>query len=274
LGLTRTPASMNYRKCNPLYGYRWFAEGAKLFLSQPWPWLALVGLTLLFLLVLSLLPLLGLIGIFTLFPGIAAGFLLASRAAMDRQPINFQHLLAGFKSAAKPLLAVGGMAFLIFFLALLFILFGWREEFRRLVELMQSPTPDKDALLTAAQQLTQPSLLVLGVMLLLAVATWFAPALVLFRQADARSAMVLSLRACLANFFPFLVFCVLLLLLDFATSLILRLLRALFQRLGNEQAANLAAMFFTFPIICGFMAIIFAAAYISYLDVFESQPQA
>jgi len=264
---------MEYRKCNPLYGYRWFSEGAKLFLSQPWPWLAMVGITLLFLMVLSLMPLFGLIGIFALFPGIAAGFMLACRAAMAQQAMGFAHLVAGFKLTARPLLAVGGLAFLIFFLSLIVILLGWREEFQRLVELMQSQTPDKEVILKAAQQLTQPSLLVLGVLLLLAIATWFTPALVVFRQVTARAAIRLSLRACLSNFAPFLVFCVLLLLLDVVISFILRLVLGGLLNLGGESIANAAAMVFSFPIVCGFLAIIFSAAYISYMDVFESTPK-
>lgn len=265
---------MEYRKCNPLYGYRWFSEGAKLFFSQPWPWLAMVGITLLFLLVLSILPLFGIIGIYVLFPGIAAGFMLACRDAMAREAIGFRHLVAGFKTAAHPLLAVGGMAFLIFILSMLLILLGWREEFQRLLELMQSKTPDKDVMLSAAQQLTLPSLMVLGVMLLLAIATWFAPALVLFRQVPARLAMRISFRACLANFFPFLVFCALLLVLDIALSFGLRLLLSGVLSVGGEQIANAAAMLLTFPIVCGFLATIFGAAYVSYMDVFESQSSA
>ena len=263
---------MNYRKCNPLYGYRWFAEGIKLFFSQPWPWLALVGVTLLLLLVLSLLPFLGVVAVFTLLPGIAAGFLLASRAAANQQPINFNHLVAGFKTAARPLMKVGGLSFLVFLLALIIIVLGWREEFQRLAELMQSQARDKQVLISAMQQLTQASLLVLAVMLLLAIANWFAPALVLFHQIDARAAMALSFRACLANFFPFLVFCLLLLLLDVITSFILRFLLMAAQSLGGEPMANTVAMVFAFPIFCSFLAILFAAAYVSYMDVFESKP--
>ena len=139
---------------------------------------------------------------------------------------------------------------------------------------MQGQTPDKEVVLKAAQQLTQPSLLVLTVLLALAIATWFAPALVVFRQVAARTAMRLSLRACLANFFPFLVFCVLLLLLDVSISFILRLALSGLLSLGGEQVANAAAMVFTFPIVCAFLAIIFGAAYVSYVDVFESQPGA
>lgn len=263
---------MNYRKCNPLYGYRWLSEGIKLFFSQPWPWLALVGVSLLALLLLSLLPVLGLVAIFTLFPGVAAGFLVASRAAQERQTISFQHLATGFKTAARPLLGVGGLSFMIFIVALLFILMGWREDFQHLLQLMQSKTPDKGVILSAAQQLTVPSLMVLAMMLLLAMATWFAPALVLFRQAEARIAMRLSFRACLANFFPFLVFCLLLLLLDLTVSFLLRTLLNLLSGLIGTQSASLVAMFFTFPLVCAFLASLFAAAYVSYQDVFEAQP--
>lgn len=265
---------LSYRKCNPLYGYRWLSEGIKLFLSQPWPWLALVGVTLLSILLLSLLPFLGLIAVFTLFPGVAAGFLLASQAATERQTINFQHLVAGFKAAWRPLLAVGGQAFLMFFLVLVFILLGWREEFQHLVQLMQSQTPNREALMAGAQQLTLASILAMAALLVLAVATWFAPALVVFQKMEARPAMLLSIRACLSNFAPFLVFCVLLILLDLVTSFFLRLAISAFRAIGGEQVANTLAMFFTFPIICAFLASLFAAAYISYRDVFEPQPAA
>ncbi len=263
-------AMLSYRKCNPLYGYRWLTEGMKLFFNQPWPWLALVGVTFLVVLLLSLLPFLGPIAIFALFPGIVAGFLFASRSAIDHQAIRFQHLLAGFKSAPRPLLAMGGLVFLIFFVAMVFILLGWREEFQHLVQLMQSQAHDKTAILGAAQQLTQASLLVFAVLLILAIATWFAPALVVFRQADARTAMLLSVRACLSNFAPFLVFCALLLILDVVTSFFLRLVLSAFRAIGGESVANAGALFFTFPIVCAFIATIFAAAYISYRDVFES----
>ncbi len=265
---------LSYRKCNPLYGYRWLSEGIKLFLSQPWPWLALVGVSLLSILLLSLLPFLGLIAIFTLFPGVVAGFLLASQAATERQTINFQHLVAGFKAAWRPLLAVGGQAFLVFFLVLVVILLGWREEFQHLVQLMRSQTPDRAALIAGAQQLTLASILAMAALLVLAVATWFAPALVVFQKMEARPAMLLSIRACLNNFAPFLVFCVLLILLDLVTSFFLRLAISAFRAIGGEPVANALAMFFTFPIICAFLASLFAAAYVSYRDVFEPPPAA
>lgn len=261
---------MNFRKCNPLYGWRWFSVGIRMFTSQPWPWLALVGLTLLLLFLLSTLPLLGLYGLFALFPPIAAGFLLAGRAVMAQQPISFHHLVDGFKAAGRPLIAVGSLCFLIFFAAFALVVMGWQEEFQALLELMQSQSSDKEVLLRAMQNLLRPSLMVLGVLLLLAVATWFAPALVMFKRIPPRAAMLLSLRACLGNFLPFVVFCVLLFLTDVAISFVLQMLLGLLTQLLGEQTANLMAMFFSFPIFCVFLSVLFAAAYVSYMDVFET----
>jgi len=262
-----------YRKCNPLYGYRWLAEGIKLFLSQPWPWLALTGATLLLLLLLSLLPVLGLVGIFTLFPGIAAGFMFASREASAQRPITFNHLTAGFRTAPRPLLAVGGLAFLVFFLALILITIGWREQFMALLKLAQSQTSDEAALLSAMRELTVPSSLILVVTLLIATATWFTPALVALRRVKVREALVLSYKAVLANFAPFLVYGVLLVLLDMLTSFVLRLLLSALRAGGGEQAATVAAMLVTFPLVCAFLAAMLASAYVSYIDVFETAPK-
>lgn len=261
---------MNFRKCNPLYGYRWFSEGIKLFIRQPWPWLALVGVTTLVLLVLSLLPLLGLIAVFMVFPGIAAGFLFASRDALAGQPITFNHLLTGFKTAPRPLLAVGGLAFAGIFLGMLVFALGWHEEFMRLVNLARSQTSDQAAVLLAMRELLIPSLLMFSVLLLMAMATWFAPALVIFKQASPRDALRLSFKAQLKNIWPFLVFGLLMLALDAVSSFTLRMLVAALQAIAGAQIAGFVAMLISFPLLCAFLAITFASAYISYADIFES----
>lgn len=260
---------MNFRKCNPLYGYRWFSEGIKLFIRQPWPWLALVGMTALALLVMSLLPLLGVIAVFLVFPGIAAGFMLATRDELAGQPILFSHLSAGFKAAAKPLLAVGGLAFAGVFLSMLVFTLGWHEEFGQLLALARNQDSDQAALLKAMQELLIPSLLTLSVLLLMVMATWFAPALVIFKQATPRAALRLSFKAQLKNIWPFLVYGLLMLLLDTVSSFILRMLISGLQALVGEQASGAVAIMLSFPLLCAFLAITFASAYVSYVDIFE-----
>ncbi len=260
---------MNFRKCNPLYGYRWFSEGAKLFFSQPWPWLALVGMSSFLLLVLSLLPGLGLIGVFLIFPGLAAGFLLATRDEMAGKPITFNHLIAGFKIAPQALLAVGGLAFAGILLGMLAFALGWHAEFKKLMELAASQQSDQAALLLALQELLIPSLFMLTVLLLVAMATWFAPALVIFKQLTPREAIRLSFKAQLKNFAPFFVFAALMLLMDTVLSFALRMLIQGAQAIGGDQLAGGVAMLISFPLLCTFLAISFAAAYVSYVDVFE-----
>lgn len=262
-----------FRRCNPLYGYRWLVEGVRLFLRQPWPWLALVGMTLLLFLILSLLPLLGVAAIFTIFPCVAAGFLLASRAASQGESVRFTHLSAVCQTGAKPLLTVGAIAFGLFFLVLILLTLGWREQFTALIKLTQSSTGDQAALLRAVNDLTIPTLLALLTVCFIAVLTWFAPGLIAFQHCAARAALMLSLRAWLSNFAPFLVFAVLLLLTDIILSFLLRLLLSAIAAMGGDQVASIVGMALSFPLVCSFLAVLFAAAYLSYIDVFEAQPK-
>ena len=265
---------MNFRKCNPLYGYRWFTEGIKLFIRQPWPWLALVGVTSLVLLVLSLLPVLGLIGVFLIIPGIAAGFMLASRDAVAGKPIAFSHLLTGFKIAPRPLLVVGSLAFAGVFLGMLMLTMGWHEEFMQLLTLARSQTSDQAAVLQAMREMLVPSLIMFAILLLMAMATWFAPALVIFNQASPRDALRQSFKAVLKNIWPFLVYGLLMLLLDAISSFTLRMILSTLQGIGGDQLASFVAMLISFPLLCAFLSITFASAYVSYMDVFEASETA
>ena len=265
---------MNFRKCNPLYGYRWFSEGIKLFIRQPWPWLALVGVTSLVLLVTSLLPILGLIAVFLVFPGIAAGFMLASRDALAGKPIAFNHLSAGFKIAPRPLVIVGSLAFAGIFLGMVMLTMGWHEEFMQLLTLARSQSSDQAAVLEALREMLVPSLIMFAILLLIAMATWFAPALVIFKQASPRDALRQSFKAVLKNIWPFLVYGLLMLLLDAISSFTLRMILSAMQGVGGDQVATFVAMLIRFPLLCAFLSFTFASAYISYMDVFEAQPTA
>lgn len=265
---------MNFRTCNPLYGYRWFREGVALFMKQPWPWLALVGVSFLSTVILSTLPVLGLIAVFLLLPGLAAGFMLAARAAANNQPIAFPHLTAGFRQAARPLMLVGGANFLVTVLGMLVISLGWGDELSKLLDLMRSATPDELAMEQAMHELTLPSLLSLALMLPLAMANWFAPALIVFRNVAPGKSMRLSLSASLSNFWPFLVYGVLLFLLDAAASLLLRGVLGVLGRLAGDAVVEAVGMLLVFPIVCTFFALMLGAMYVSYGDVFEGREKA
>lgn len=261
---------MNIRRCNPLYGYGWLRAGFSLFLAQPWPWLALVGMSFLATVLLATLPVLGLVATFLLLPGLLAGFLSAARAAERGDPVSFAHLAAGFRRAARPLIAVGGANLLFTLMVTLVFALGWGEEVRRLVELAGSPAPDQVVIQEALTRLTLPSLLMLALLLPLAMANWFAPALILFRASGPALALRLSLAASVRNFWPFLVYGLLLFLLDAGSSLLLQGAVALTGRFFGVAVAQVAGLLLAFPLFCVFGAVIAASMYASYRDVFES----
>lgn len=264
----------NFRKCNPLYGYRWISEGIKLFLRQPWGWLALVGMTLLVQFVLLTLPLLGLLIVFALFPGVAAGFMRIARELDAGQPARFALIIAPLREKSAPLLAVGGFAFVTAFAALIILTVGWRAEFAQLVALAQSQSPDVEAVEKAISQLTLPTLAMFGLMLPVMMATWFAPALIAFRPMSGKQALIASFKAALGNFWPFAVYSVLLIGLDVIVSFAVGMLVRLLNAAGGDNAANFVAMLLSFPVFCAFVSILLASAYVSYGDVFEAESKA
>lgn len=261
---------MNIRTCNPLYGYGWLRAGWALFAAQPWPWLALTGMGFLATVLLATLPFLGLLAVFLLWPGLTAGYMAAARAAASGEPIAFRHLAAGFQKAARPLVAVGGVNLLVFVTTLLLFFLGWGEELKRFLELMGSPKPDQAVIEEALTQLTLPTLLAVAAMLPLAMANWFAPALIFFRGLPPGAALRLSLLASLRNFWPFLVYGVLLFLLDTLASLVLQGIVRVVNGLMGEAAAQIVAMLLAFPVFCVFSALILASMYAGYRDVFEA----
>lgn len=263
---------MNFRKCNPLYGYRWFRQGIAFFLRQPWPWLALVGMAFLSATILITLPVLGLMVAYLLMPGLAAGLMLGARDVANDKPLRFPCLIAGFKQAPRALVGVGGINFLATLAASLLLSLGWGPEFQKLIELMNSPAPDAQVIEAALRELTVPSLLNAAFVFVLTMANWFAPALIVFRNEKAASAMMGSMKASIANFWPFLVYSLLFLALLVGLSAVLGLVLGLINRAFGQSLE--IGVLLIFPLVCALFAQLLAAMYVSYGDVFAAEGKA
>lgn len=259
---------MNFRTCNPLYGYRWFRQGIAFFLRQPWPWLALVGMLFFATLLLVTLPLLGLIAAYLLMPGVTAGLMLGAQEVAHDRPLRFPHMIAAFKQVPRPLVGIGGVNFLATLTASLLLSLGWGPEFQKLIELANSPTSDMQLIEQALREMTVPSLLNLAFLFVLTMANWFAPALVVFRGQNALAAMRTSLKASIANFAPFLVYGLLFTALLIGLSVVLGLLASVLQQAFGQTMG--IGVFLAFPLVCAMFAQILAAMYVSYGDVFEA----
>jgi uncharacterized membrane protein len=221
-------------------GLDWIREGFALFMSAPVAWLINIVLFALMIIVIGMLPLVNLLtNIFV--PVFMAGFMLGCRSLDAGESMTVNHLFAGFQQHAKPLLGAGllnlGLTVGIFAVAaLLSALFG-----------LTGILGGEEAVTPA---MTIGLLLVLLITMLLALplamAFWFAPALLIFnRQLPVVAAFKLSFSACLKNIMPFTVF---------------------------GLVAMVLAVIASIPLMLGLLVlapVMIAANYCAYKDIFE-----
>jgi hypothetical protein len=97
-------------------------------------------------------------------------------------------------------------------------------------------------------------------------ALWFAPALVMFRDAGAVIALGTSLMAALANWRPIAVYG----LVVFALGGVLPGLVLTIAQMFGDAIAGLLAMFLVVPYLFAFIATLHISDYVSYRDVFHA----
>jgi hypothetical protein len=197
---------MEARQVNAGNAWKWIAGGFGLFKQNPVIWIALFFIYLLIAMVLSIIPVIGPIVLNLLAPVFMAGFMLGCRALEMDQELEINHLFAGFKTNTAQLVTVGGIYLVgaIVIVGIVFVFVG-ADAMGSLFgapAAQGTPQPDPQAATAPALAL----LVILGAMLPLIMAYWFAPALVLFHDMKAVDAMRLSFFACLRNFLPFLVY--------------------------------------------------------------------
>ncbi len=237
------------RKVTAGRGWGWIADGFGLFKLDPWIWIlnSLILLVILFL--LGLLPFLGSIASQILYPIFLGGLMLGCYALNTGDRLKVEHLFAGFKSNAGSLAAVGGLYILgslaigIVVMLLVFLL-GGRDIFG-LISAVESGAQLNPQEATQLAYLGIIAVLIgLALIVPLLMATWFAPALVVFHSLGAVEAMKLSFQGCLLNIAPFLIYGLIAVVLMFLAIL---------------------------PILLGLLVLIptlIASTYIGYKDIF------
>lgn len=189
-------------------GMAWMKLGWAWFKPVPVTWMGMTALLFMALSGIGQIPLVGGYLVEVLSPFMVAGYMSASRAADENKPVTFLHLGAGFSAESRIPLAIMGA---IYLLGILFVDQIMRqlggEGFQQMSQLVANPvdvTPEQaQAILNQAL----PAILV-GLLLLtpLVMATWFAPALVLFDGFSFGNALWWSLWACTVNWRPMLVY--------------------------------------------------------------------
>jgi len=192
-------------------GLNWLKEAWMLFKDAALPWMGVTAAAFLALMLLALIPGIGQHLVELLSPFLVAAFMAAARAAENREPVNFLHLGAGFRSAPQPLLVVG-VAYLAGTLLIELIMRGiGGASLQQLGQIAVDPRAMNPEEAREILDRAAPSLLI-GLTLLtpLLMATLFAPALILFHGFRPGNALWWSLWACGRNWRALLVYSLLL----------------------------------------------------------------
>lgn len=204
-------------------GLDWITEGFALFKQAPGTW---IGILLIWVVISGVLASISaeIVSSF-INPIFQAGLMLGCLSLSKGEGLRVEHLFAGFRSGKVGALLLMSLILILlviaaFLIAGLTVAGGLKGAWSG-GELDFSQINPLSLLLAA--------LIFLLLVLPLAMLVWFAPALIVFRQISAWDAMKLSLRGCLRNWLPFLVYglVALIMLIVAAIPLLLGLLVAL-----------------------------------------------
>ncbi len=184
-------------------GWTWIADAFRLFAKSPLIWIVNTILFLVLMIVTAFIPFLNNV----LGPIFTGGFMLGARALDNDEPLEVNHLFAGFSNEGGKLAIVGLLylagIFILFVLIAIIMLIGMFSMgiFETMVAQGGTPDPQLFLFLMAIFYL-----LFFALLMPLLMAYWFAPALVVFHKKDSMEAMKLSFVGCWRNMLPFLVY--------------------------------------------------------------------
>ena len=189
-------------------GATWWTEGWRIFRSHFGTWIGIVFAYFVVSLLLNAVPHIGAVAEWLLTPVFIGGIMLGCDALQRGQPLRLSHLFDGFKGPHfVPLLRVA--------LCNLALLPAGRRRRRRRARRSRHVGPRNFANLATDRladvdtlgsptSFSSPSRR--RFFTVIAMANWFAPALIVLRNAKPIAAMTASLRACMRNWLPFLVY--------------------------------------------------------------------
>jgi uncharacterized membrane protein len=193
-------------------GLAWLVEGWSLFRLAPLPWLGITLIGVVIFLLLAFVPILGQLGSSLLSVVFGGGVMLGCRALDRGGELTVGHLFAGFQTHLSPLLVIGALYLgAVFGLGLIFALVGGGAAFSAI---WGGATAG-----AAAGSVALAGLVFLLLLIPLAMAVWFAPALATLHNVPPVEAMKSSFTGCLRNMAPFLVYGVLFLILAILASI-------------------------------------------------------
>jgi hypothetical protein len=186
-------------------GWTWLADAWSIFRKAAGTWIGMVVVLAVIVIVAHLIPFIGAIAMQILWPVFVGGLMLASRTIDQGGVAQFSQLFAGFQHRTGTLVALGAiwLVLSIIIVVIVGVITGVQ------VFAIMGAGGNPDQVLAVAMTALLAALLILALMLPLVMATWFAPALIVFHDLSVGAAMRASFAGCLKNLLPFLLYGVL-----------------------------------------------------------------
>jgi hypothetical protein len=190
-------------------GWAWIADGFGLFKKAPGIWIALVVVLIVIMVVLRLIPFVGAAAAVLLMPALTGGLMLGCEAQQQGGTLELRHLFEGFKEHTGNLIALGALNIVALIIVLIpvFVIVGVGAA----VGVMQG---DATGAVAMGGSFMLAMLVFLALIVPVAMALWFAPALVVLRGLAPVAAIRESFVGCLKNIIPFLIYGVVMLVLS------------------------------------------------------------
>jgi hypothetical protein len=261
-----SPAVIPFAQRDARRGMFWLRRAYSMFRAAPLRWLLLVVVYCVIFALAGFLPLptLGRLGAWILKPVFAVGFLAAAWAQERGGKPGLADLFRGFRSNLWALLPLG-----VVFFAGMTLAFGATAliDGGTIIDwTLGGEDPSDEVLSSGRPQLAM--LLGLACALPTLLALWFAPALVVFNDVGALSALAISLRASLSNWRPVTVFG---LAVIFYGGVVPALGVEIAQLLGVTDSVVKLGLLLPYEFV--FLATFQITDYVSYQDVFHAGEQ-
>ena len=204
----KVPSPREPRRLPAESGASFWGEGWRIFNAAPVQWILILVVYLVISVCLQFIPVIGGIAHIVLTPVLVGGMMLGCHALARGEPLTVAHLFAGFKDARFGALAILGLILLALSFAFgIFLFFGM---------LMTFGMSGLSAIAMQGDIWAMPGVLGAGLFALIAIAliggaliamaSWFAPALVVLDGAEPMSALKQSFAASWANMGAFLIY--------------------------------------------------------------------
>jgi len=193
-------------------GWQWLVSGWRLFLKSPGVWLGITIVLLIAMMLIGTVPIFGSLAIAFLMPVVAAGMMLGCQSLEQGGELRFDHLFAGFRRQTGNLVIVGIWS-LVGHAVIGVVVVGIGGG-AVLSGIMSGAMLGAGPGTLLALGGIMVALLVGAVLLVpLAMALWFAPALVIFSDLTPGAALKASFDGCMKNMAPFLIYGIVLFIL-------------------------------------------------------------